>query len=57
MSGTEKSKAHAEQAKGKVKEAMGRMVGNERMTAEGRAEQAKGNARHAKEDVKDAFRH
>ncbi|MFB6485044.1 CsbD family protein [Streptomyces virginiae] len=57
MSGTEKSKAHAEQAKGKAKEAMGRMVGNERMTAEGRAEQAKGNARHAKEDVKDAFRH
>ncbi|WP_371591839.1 CsbD family protein [Streptomyces virginiae] len=57
MSGTEKSKAHAEQAKGKGKEAMGRMVGNERMTAEGRAEQAKGNARHAKEDVKDAFRH
>ncbi|MFD4936153.1 CsbD family protein [Streptomyces virginiae] len=57
MSGTEKSKAHAEQAKGKAKEAMGRMVGNERMTAEGRAEQAKGNARHAKEDVKDVFRH
>ncbi|MEU9731792.1 CsbD family protein [Streptomyces sp. NPDC048002] len=56
MSGTEKSKAHAEQAKGKAKEAIGRMVGNERMTAEGRAEQAKGHARHAKEDVKDTFR-
>ncbi|GLV92981.1 MULTISPECIES: CsbD family protein [Streptomyces] len=57
MSGTEKSKAHAEQAKGKVKETVGRAVGNERMTAEGEAEQAKGNVRHAKEDVKDAFRH
>ncbi|MGW7329248.1 CsbD family protein [Streptomyces sp. NPDC054840] len=57
MSGTEKSKAHAEQAKGKVKETVGRAVGNERMTAEGEADQAKGKARHAKEDVKDAFRH
>ncbi|EDX21444.1 CsbD family protein [Streptomyces goshikiensis] len=57
MSGTEKSKAHIEQAKGKAKEAMGRMAGNERMTAEGRADQAKGNARHAKEDIKDTFRH
>ncbi|MFB6582943.1 CsbD family protein [Streptomyces sp. NPDC056402] len=59
MSGTEKSKAHAEQAKGKVKVkgTVGRAVGNERMTAEGAAEQAKGNTRHAKEDIKDAFRH
>ncbi|MFE7187311.1 CsbD family protein [Streptomyces erythrochromogenes] len=57
MSGTEKTKAHAEQAKGKAKEAMGRMAGNERMTAEGHAEQAKGNARQAKEDIKDTFRH
>ncbi|MFB7781943.1 CsbD family protein [Streptomyces vinaceus] len=57
MSGTEKTKATAEQAKGKAKEAMGRMTGNERMTAEGHADQAKGNARHAKEDIKDAFRH
>ncbi|MGW3397877.1 CsbD family protein [Streptomyces hydrogenans] len=57
MSGTEKSKAHAEQAKGKVKETVGRAVGNERMTAEGHAEQTKGNARQAKEDIKDTFRH
>ncbi|CAL9650581.1 hypothetical protein SUDANB120_06613 (plasmid) [Streptomyces sp. enrichment culture] len=57
MSGTEKGKAHAEQAKGKAKEAVGRAVGNERMTAEGQADQVKGNARHAKEDVKDTFRH
>ncbi|MER7598793.1 CsbD family protein [Streptomyces hydrogenans] len=56
MSGTEKSKAHAEQAKGKVKETVGRAVGNERMTAEGHAEQTKGNARQAKEDIKDTFR-
>ncbi|MFD6916024.1 CsbD family protein [Streptomyces virginiae] len=56
MSGTEKCKAHAEQAKGKVKETVGRAVGNERLTAEDEAEQAK-DARHAKEDVKDTFRH
>ncbi|MFI5828546.1 CsbD family protein [Streptomyces sp. NPDC051578] len=57
MSGTEKTKATAEQAKGKTKEAFGRMTGNERMTAEGRADQAKGDARQAKEKTKDAFRH
>ncbi|MEU6310713.1 CsbD family protein [Streptomyces sp. NPDC047014] len=57
MSGTEKTKAQGEQAKGKVKETVGRAVGNERMTAEGHADQAKGNARQAKEDIKDTFRH
>ncbi|MEU7698088.1 MULTISPECIES: CsbD family protein [unclassified Streptomyces] len=57
MSGTEKTKAHAEQAKGKVKETVGRAVGNERMTAEGHADQAKGNAREAKENMKDNLRH
>ncbi|MGW1774910.1 CsbD family protein [Streptomyces sp. NPDC002104] len=57
MSGTEKAKAHAEQAKGTAKEAMGRMAGNKRMTADGHADQAKGKARQAKEDVKDTFRH
>ncbi|MFD6888046.1 CsbD family protein [Streptomyces sp. NPDC059957] len=54
MPGTEKSKAHAEQAKGKAKETLGRAFGNERMTAEGHAEQAKGKARHAKQDVNDS---
>lgn len=57
MSGTEKSKAQVEQAKGKAKEAMGRIVGNERMKTEGYADQAKGKARESKEDVKDTFRH
>ncbi|MCB8907679.1 MULTISPECIES: CsbD family protein [unclassified Streptomyces] len=53
MSGTEKSKAHVEQAK----EAVGRTVGNERLTAEGQADRAKGKARETKEDIKDNFRH
>ncbi|AQS71767.1 CsbD family protein [Streptomyces sp. NPDC096094] len=57
MAGNQKSKAKMEQAEGKAKEAAGRAVGNERMTAEGRAEQSKGDARQAKEKGKDAFRH
>ncbi|AZM87109.1 MULTISPECIES: CsbD family protein [Streptomyces] len=57
MSGEQKAKAHAEQAKGKAEEAVGRAVGNDRMVSEGRADQAKGDARHAKEKTKDVFRH
>ncbi|MDQ0581527.1 CsbD family protein [Streptomyces rishiriensis] len=57
MAGEQKSKAKMEQAKGKAKETIGRSVGNERMEAEGRAEQAKGDARQAKEKGKDVFKH
>ncbi|ESP97796.1 CsbD family protein [Streptomyces sp. CHA1] len=53
----EKSKSRVEQAKGKAKETVGRAVGNERLAAEGRAEQSKGDLRQAKEKGKDAFRH
>ncbi|MCX4804118.1 CsbD family protein [Streptomyces virginiae] len=56
MSDKEKSRAKAEQAKGKLKETAGRAVGNERLTAEGRAEKAKGDARQAKEKMKDVFK-
>ncbi|MDH6540211.1 CsbD family protein [Streptomyces lavendulae] len=56
MSSQEKGRAKAEQAKGKVKETAGRAVGNERLTAEGRAEKAKGDARQAKEKMKDMFK-
>ncbi|WP_411075772.1 CsbD family protein [Streptomyces sp. cmx-4-7] len=55
MTGDEKVQAKAEQAKGKVEETAGRAVGNERLTAEGRADQAKGDAREAKEKIKDAL--
>ncbi|GGS94782.1 UPF0337 protein [Streptomyces violaceus] len=57
VAGEQKSKAKAEQAKGKAKETIGRAVGNERLTAEGRAEQSKGDARQAKEKTKDVFKH
>ncbi|ARF62416.1 MULTISPECIES: CsbD family protein [Streptomyces] len=55
MAADEKTQAKTEQAKGKIKEVAGRAVGNERLTAEGRAEQTKGDARQAKEKVKDAL--
>ncbi|MCX4960424.1 CsbD family protein [Streptomyces virginiae] len=56
MSDKEKSRAKAEQAKGKLKETAGGAVGNERLTTEGRAEKAKGDARQAKEKMKDVFK-
>ncbi|MFE5794307.1 CsbD family protein [Streptomyces sp. NPDC056503] len=57
MSGEQKMKAKGERAKGKAKEVVGRMTDDERLEAEGRAEQAKGDAREAKEKAKDVFKH
>ncbi|MFG2123600.1 CsbD family protein [Streptomyces sp. NPDC048710] len=57
MAGNEKAKAKVEQTKGKAKESVGRALGNERMTAEGQMEKSKGDARQAKEKVKDVFKH
>jgi uncharacterized protein YjbJ (UPF0337 family) len=42
--------------KGKVKKKAGAATGNERMEAEGKADQAKGNLQQAGEKVKDAFK-
>ncbi|MEV4414927.1 CsbD family protein [Catellatospora sp. NPDC049609] len=44
----------AEELKGKAKEAIGDLTNNERLQAEGVAEQAKAKAQQAAEDVKDA---
>ncbi|MBB5940303.1 CsbD family protein [Streptomyces zagrosensis] len=55
MAADKKTEAKTEQAKGKVKEGAGRAVGNERLTAEGRADQTKGDARQAKEKIKDVL--
>jgi uncharacterized protein YjbJ (UPF0337 family) len=50
----------ADEAKGKIKEVTGRVVGNERLEGEGMADQAKGNAQatygDAKEDFKDGVK-
>ncbi|TQF01149.1 CsbD family protein [Kitasatospora acidiphila] len=57
MSGEDKVKNVAEKAKGKAKEAAGKAVGNERLTAEGKADQVSGDAKQAGEKVKDVFKH
>ncbi|MBT2392108.1 MULTISPECIES: CsbD family protein [Streptomyces] len=56
MRKNEKTRAKVEQAEGKVKEGAGRAVGNERLTAEGRAEQSQGDVREAKEKMKGGAR-
>ncbi|MFD7747518.1 CsbD family protein [Streptomyces sp. NPDC059698] len=56
MGADQKAQAKTDQAKGKAKEAAGRTVGNERLVAEGRADQTKGDARQAKEKAKDALK-
>ncbi|MEV0926123.1 CsbD family protein [Streptomyces spongiicola] len=55
MAADGKTQARIEQVRGKVKETVGRAVGNGRMTAEGRAEQSMGDMREAKEKAGDAF--
>jgi len=47
----------AEKVTGKVKEATGRASDDERLEAEGRADQSKADLKDAGEKVKDAFKH
>jgi uncharacterized protein YjbJ (UPF0337 family) len=51
-----KTRNAAQKAKGQVKEATGRVTGDERLEAEGRADKTKANLKQAGEKVKDAFR-
>ncbi|MFG3281383.1 CsbD family protein [Streptomyces sp. NPDC048111] len=55
MSADKKTGAKAEQAKGKAKEMIGRVTGNDRLAAEGRIDQVKGETREAKQKANDAF--
>ncbi|MGW4744991.1 CsbD family protein [Streptomyces sp. NPDC004290] len=57
MSGEQEAEAKVEQVKGKLKETAGRLTGSERLTAEGRAGQATGDARQAEEKITDTCRH
>ncbi len=43
--------------KGKVKEKTGQLTDDERLEAEGRADQSKADLKQAGENVKDAFKH
>jgi uncharacterized protein YjbJ (UPF0337 family) len=49
-------KGSAEQAKGKVKEWTGKVVGDKKMQTEGKADQVKGQVRNAVGGLKDATR-
>ncbi|MET7298018.1 CsbD family protein [Embleya sp. NPDC005575] len=55
MSAAKKAGNTADKVKGKVKETAGHAVGNERLEAEGHADQAKGDLKQAGEHVKDAL--
>ena len=54
MSTEDKANNKAEEVKGKVKETTGKAVGNERLEAEGHADQTSANVKQAGEKVKDA---
>ena len=56
MGAEDKIKAAAEKVAGKAKEAVGKVIDDDKLVAEGRAEQAKGDVRAAAENVKDAFK-
>jgi uncharacterized protein YjbJ (UPF0337 family) len=46
----------AQEWKGQIKQAAGRVTGDERLEAEGRADQTKANLKQGAEKVKDALR-
>jgi uncharacterized protein YjbJ (UPF0337 family) len=56
MTTTDKAKNTAQQAKGKLKETVGKVSGNNKLRAEGKADQVKGNVKQAGEKLKDAFK-
>ena len=51
-----KTRNTAQKLKGQVKEAAGRVTGDRRLEAEGRADKTRANLKQAGEKVKDAFR-
>jgi uncharacterized protein YjbJ (UPF0337 family) len=55
MGASDKAKNTGEKMKGKAKEAGGRLTDNERMEAEGRAEETKADAKQTGEKLKDTF--
>jgi uncharacterized protein YjbJ (UPF0337 family) len=56
MASEKKADNKAQELKGKVKETVGRAVGNESLEAEGKFDQTAGSLKNAGEKVKDAFR-
>ncbi|MGW2692078.1 CsbD family protein [Streptomyces sp. NPDC001296] len=56
MTAGEKARAKTARAEGKVGEALGSAVGNDRMAAEGQTEKSTGDARAPREKTKDALK-
>jgi uncharacterized protein YjbJ (UPF0337 family) len=56
MSASDKVTNAAEKLIGKGKEAVGNATNNDKLVAEGKADQAKAGVKQAGEDVKDAFK-
>ena len=56
MATTDKARNTAQQAKGKLKEEVGKVSGDKKLRAKGKAERTKGNLKQAGEKVKDAFK-
>ncbi|MGW6704615.1 CsbD family protein [Streptomyces sp. NPDC054956] len=52
----EKAKGKMEQIKGKGKEAVGKVTGNDRLKAEGKIDEVKGKAKEAMGEAKDRAR-
>jgi uncharacterized protein YjbJ (UPF0337 family) len=57
MSIAKKIAHKAEAVKGSAKKTTGRATGNDRLQAEGRGDQVKGNTKQAGAKIKDAFKH
>jgi uncharacterized protein YjbJ (UPF0337 family) len=56
MATIDKAKNSAQEAKGKLKETVGKVSGDDKLRADGKADQVKGNIKQAGEKVKDAFK-
>ncbi len=56
MATTDKMKNATQQAKGKLKEKAGKTSGNDKLRAEGKADQVKGDLKQAGEKIKDALK-
>jgi uncharacterized protein YjbJ (UPF0337 family) len=56
MTASEKARAKAEQAVGKIAQAAGRAIGNTELVAKGHAAEAVGKARENKESLKETSR-
>ncbi len=56
MAKINKAKNASQIGKGKLKEVAGKASGNDKLQAEGKADQVKGNLKQAGEKVKDAFK-